>query len=65
VRYRTPPHCGFAIAEIYNWFTKGFELPDLKDAKALLDDLRTWRHSSSVTLGDRIKPLFAFLLNMD
>jgi len=37
VRYRTPPHCGFAIAEIYNWFTKGFELPDLKDAKALLE----------------------------
>ena len=27
------------LAEIYNWFTEGFELPDLKEAKALLDDL--------------------------
>ena len=24
------------LAEIYNWFTEGFELPHLKDAKALL-----------------------------
>ena len=24
---------------IYNWFTEGFEAPDLKDAKALLDEL--------------------------
>ncbi len=24
---------------IYNWFTEGFELPDLKEAKALLDQL--------------------------
>jgi class 3 adenylate cyclase len=27
------------LAEIYSWFTEGFELPDLKDAKALLDEL--------------------------
>ena len=27
------------IAEIYNWFTEGFEFADLKDAKALLDEL--------------------------
>jgi tetratricopeptide (TPR) repeat protein len=27
------------LAEIYNWFTEGFELPDLKDAKVLLDEL--------------------------
>jgi class 3 adenylate cyclase/tetratricopeptide (TPR) repeat protein len=27
------------LAEIYNWFTEGFEFADLKDAKALLDDL--------------------------
>jgi tetratricopeptide (TPR) repeat protein len=27
------------LAEIYNWFTEGFELPDLKEAKALLDQL--------------------------
>ena len=25
------------LAEIYNWFTEGFETADLKDAKALLD----------------------------
>jgi predicted ATPase len=29
------------LAEIYNWFTEGFDTTDLKDAKALLDDLAT------------------------
>jgi hypothetical protein len=24
------------LAEIYGWFTEGFDTPDLKDAKALL-----------------------------
>jgi predicted ATPase len=27
------------LSEIYNWFTEGFEFADLKDAKALLDEL--------------------------
>jgi hypothetical protein len=27
------------LTEIYNWFTEGFDTRDLKDAKALLDDL--------------------------
>jgi predicted ATPase len=27
------------LAEIYNWFSEGFDLPDLKDAKSLLDEL--------------------------
>ena len=27
------------LADIYNWFTEGFDLPDLQEAKALLDDL--------------------------
>jgi predicted ATPase len=27
------------LAPIYHWFTEGFDTPDLKDAKALLDDL--------------------------
>ena len=27
------------LAEIYNWFTEGFDTPDLKDAKALLEKL--------------------------
>jgi predicted ATPase len=29
------------LAEIYNWFTEGFDTRDLKDAKALLDELST------------------------
>ena len=28
------------LAEIYNWFTEGFDTADLKDAKALLAELR-------------------------
>ena len=27
------------LANIYNWFTEGFDTPDLKDAKALLDEM--------------------------
>jgi predicted ATPase len=27
------------LTEIYSWFTEGFETADLKDAKALLDEL--------------------------
>jgi len=27
------------LAEIYNWFTEGFDTVDLKEAKALLDEL--------------------------
>ena len=27
------------LSEIYAWFTEGFETADLKDAKALLEDL--------------------------
>jgi hypothetical protein len=29
------------LAEIYSWFTEGFETADLKDAKALLEELST------------------------
>jgi predicted ATPase len=29
------------LSEIYHWFTEGFELPDLKEAKALFDELTT------------------------
>ena len=28
------------LAAVYDWFTEGFDTPDLKDAKALLDELR-------------------------
>jgi hypothetical protein len=27
------------LDEVYNWFTEGFGLSDLKEAKALLDEL--------------------------
>jgi hypothetical protein len=27
------------LADIYNWFTEGFDTADLRDAKALLDGL--------------------------
>ena len=27
------------LADIYGWFTEGFDTRDLKDAKALLDEL--------------------------
>jgi predicted ATPase len=27
------------LAPIYGWFTEGFDAPDLKEAKALLDEL--------------------------
>ncbi len=28
------------LSEIYNWFTEGFDTADLKDAKALLEELQ-------------------------
>jgi predicted ATPase len=30
---------GMMLSEIYNWFTEGFDTADLKEAKALLDEL--------------------------
>ena len=29
------------LTKIYNWFTEGFDTADLKEAKALLDELAT------------------------
>ena len=29
------------LADIYGWFTEGFDTADLKDAKALLDELKS------------------------
>jgi hypothetical protein len=34
-----PDEARIILAEIYNWFTEGFDTADLKDAKALLDEL--------------------------
>jgi predicted ATPase len=28
------------LAPVYHWFTEGFDTPDLKEAKALIDTLR-------------------------
>jgi hypothetical protein len=28
------------VAPVYGWFSKGFETPDLKQAKALLENLQ-------------------------
>jgi len=38
-RHRSPPPARTMLADIYNWFTEGFDTADLKDAKALLDEL--------------------------
>ena len=29
------------LSNIYGWFTEGFDPPDLKDAKAFLDELNS------------------------
>jgi len=29
------------LTDIYNWFTEGFDTADLKEAKALLEELAT------------------------
>jgi len=29
------------LAPVFGWFTEGFDTPDLKEAKALLDELGT------------------------
>jgi class 3 adenylate cyclase/tetratricopeptide (TPR) repeat protein len=34
-----PDEARTMLGEIYNWFTEGFDTPDLKDAKALLEEL--------------------------
>ena len=34
------------LAPVYGWFTEGFDTPDLKEAKALVDDLAPEFNSS-------------------
>jgi len=29
------------LADVYGWFTEGFDTADLKDARALLDELES------------------------
>jgi len=31
------------LAPVYGWFTEGFDTLDLKEAKALLDELHAWQ----------------------
>jgi predicted ATPase len=38
-RQGKPKEAHEMLAEIYNWFTEGFDTKDLQDAKALLDEL--------------------------
>ena len=37
------------LAEIYGWFSEGFDTPDLKEAKALLDELSQARRALPVS----------------
>jgi hypothetical protein len=39
VRQGQPRQARTMLEEIYNWFTESFDTADLKEAKALLDDL--------------------------
>lgn len=34
-----PKDARHLLADIYDWFTEGFDTPDLKEAKALLEEL--------------------------
>ena len=39
------------LAEVYNWFTEGFDTKDLQEAKALLDELRYGEAKASTQAG--------------
>jgi class 3 adenylate cyclase/predicted ATPase len=41
------PQARELLAPVYGWFTEGFDTRDLKEAKALLDELASWRHAGS------------------
>jgi predicted ATPase len=36
---KTTARCLSLLAPVYGWFTEGFDTQDLKEAKALLDEL--------------------------
>ena len=48
------------LAQIYNWFTEGFDIADLKDAKAPLDQLETYRGQETPVCRGAITSLSAF-----
>jgi hypothetical protein len=33
--------CGCLLTPLYGWFTEGFDTADLKEAKAVLDELKS------------------------
>jgi hypothetical protein len=37
---------GTMLAEIYSWFTEGFDTADLQDAKTLLEEFSAWPHTA-------------------
>ena len=46
------------LAPVYGWFTEGFDTLDLKEAKALLDELAAWSaHSSGTSASSVAHPL--------
>lgn len=45
------------LASIYNWFTEGFDTADLKEAKALLDELSADRAALAPTRGRKLQDL--------
>ena len=44
------------LADIYSWFTEGFDTADLKDAKALLDELSANQRCSVRSATTKISP---------
>jgi hypothetical protein len=38
------------LAEVYGWFTEGFDTPDLKEAQALLEELSWADHTKSLRI---------------
>jgi hypothetical protein len=38
------------LQPVYDWFTEGFDAPDLKEAKALLDELAAVTRSGHLTI---------------
>jgi hypothetical protein len=41
------------LAEIYGWFTEGFDTADLQEARALLKDLSSWAEVSLASVQGR------------
>ncbi|TEU12128.1 MAG: hypothetical protein E3J21_21920 [Anaerolineales bacterium] len=42
------------LAEIYGWFSEGFDMPDLKDARALLEELAVERSAHRLAEAQRV-----------